>query len=202
MTYRSIVDLVLKDLLDEGRRADAKEYVNHRYWWLWTLHEWTFVYADAAVTVTAASNTLGAVPSNVRTPIALLWWDGTPLLWLEPAEFFELYHGDTGTGAPRHWTRVADSYFVGPKSSETRADLKFLYEQEFAALVNDEHVPLLPAGAHFGLVHGGRAEAMKLQHNPTWQDVENDFLQTITILERGYLAPQRSGTVQLAAYRP
>jgi hypothetical protein len=49
----------------------------------------------------------------------------------------------------------------------------------------------LPAEFHFALVHGGAAEGLKRENDPTFQAAEADFQASITAMRYEYLAVHR-----------
>lgn len=196
LTFKEIQDAVKSDRFREAQRGDIKKWINFRYWWLWHLEEWTFRYATDDVTVTAGSDTVTGVAADFLVAHSLQRYDGTPLQYMGPAAFQRAYYDTTNTqsGTPEAYTVIDGTILVGPKSNETSTAYRLLYEREYTDLVNDNDVPALPNGAHFGLVHGGAAEGLKLQNDPTWQAFEQDFNSVITILRRGYLKDQRDRT--------
>lgn len=193
LTFKDIQDAVKSDRFDEEQRGDIKKWINFRYWWLWHLEEWTFRYATGLVTVTAGSNVVTGLPSDFLVALSLQRADGAPLQYMGPASFQRGFYDTTTvqTGKPEAYTVIGGTIYVGPTSNETSSAYKLVYEREFTELVGDNDVPALPSGAHFGLVHGGAAEGLKLQNDPTWQAFETDFNSVITILRRGYLVDQR-----------
>lgn len=202
MTFRQIVDAVLSDRFAESQRSDAKTWVNHRYWWLWSLEPWTFRFATADVTITAGSQTVTGVPTDFLMAHALITDDGTSLGALpDTRSFLESYYPSSDeTGDPEAFTVVGGTLMVGP-TPQASATYRLLYEREFTELVDDADVPALPAGSHFALVHGGAAEGLKLQNDPTWQSFEQDFQASLTVLRQGYLVSVKGASTQFGAYR-
>lgn len=205
MTFKQIVDAVLSDRFGEGQRSDAQNWVNHRYWWLWSLEEWPFKKATDAVTVTSGSQVLGSLPTDLKTAFAIFRDDGVPLARIrDHNDFFERYVTQTPavTGTPEAFTTFGTSILVGPTPNVTSSAYTLLYEKEVTLLSGDSDLPAFPAGSHFALVHGGAAEGLKLQNDPTWQAFEQDFRDTIAIMKQSYL-PTIGGTgYQVPAYIP
>lgn len=202
MTFREIVDSVLADRFKEAQRADAQRWVNHRYWWLWSLEPWTFKQAIGNVTVTAGSQTVTGVATDFLTARALHQADGTQLELLpDHRVFFERYMDTTATGEPEAFTVLASTVYVGPTPTVS-ATYRLVYDREFTSMTADADVPALPVGAHFALVHGGCAEGLKLQNDPTWQSFEEDFQASLSVLRQNYLATMVGAQTQFGAYRP
>lgn len=205
MTFKAIVDAVLSDRFGEGKRGEAQNWVNHRYWWLWSLEPWPFKFATDAVTVTSGQQALGGVATDLKTVFAIYRADGAPLERIrDPADFFDRYVTQTPavSGEPEAFTTFGTSVLIGPTPNVSSSAYQMLYEKECALMSADADVPALPAGSHFALVHGGSAEGLKLQNDPTWQAFEQDFRDTITILRESYLNPVGGSGYQMPAYRP
>jgi hypothetical protein len=201
VTFKEIQDAVLTRRFKESQRADAKSWINHRYWWIWTLEDWNFTEGEALVSTTASSMTLSNLPTDIRTVRALLRQDGEPLKYLPWDEFYRTYYGtSTPATSPLHWTRVAGTYYVGPAADITSAAYKLIYRKEYTKLVADGDVPLLPEGAHLALVHGGGAEGRKLESDPMYLAFDQDFNATVDILRENYLVDQRGDNRQWPAY--
>lgn len=203
MTFKEIQDAVLTRRFKETQRADAKTWINHRYWWIWALEDWTFTEGEALISTTAGSMTLSGLPTDIRTVRALLRQDGEPLKYLPWDDFYRTYYG-TGTApsAPQHWTRVAGTYYVGPAADITSAAYKLVYRKEYTKLVADGDIPALPEGSHLALVHGGGAEGRKLESDPMYLAFDQDFNATVDILRVNYLVDQRGDNRQWPAYNP
>lgn len=201
MNFKAIQDAVLSDRFQETQRGDCKNWINHRYAWLWGLEDWTFKSATAVVTVTAGSQAVTTLPTDISTVVALYRSNGDRLKYLMPVKFFELFYDTTNatTGTPYCFTIVNGQLFVGPTSNETAADYKLLYMREVTLLVNDGDTPGLPAGFHFALVHGGASEGLKLQNDFTWQFFEQDFQASIQAMSRAYLSDQDGDYQQYGA---
>lgn len=204
MTFREIVDAVLSDRFSESQRADAKVWVQHRYWWLWTLEPWTFKQGTDLVTITAGSQTVTGLATDVLSAHALIGPDGPLAMIPDPRVFYAEYlPTSTEVGQPEAFTMVGSTVIVGPIPDTSSTDqYTLVYEKEFTPLAEDSDVPALPPGSHFALVHGGCAEGLKLQNDPTWQSFEQDFQATLTVLRQGYLSSMKGAATQFGAYRP
>lgn len=203
-TFLELQDAVILGLLDESDRAAAKTYINHRYGWILALEEWSFLNDTASVTVTDGSQTVTNLPTDFGIPIGLWDSDGNPLQAMSDwRAFLSRYNANLGdSGSPEAYTVIGSSLLVGPTPDTTATDFLLAYELEGAAMVADGDVPIIPTLFHVALIHGGRAEAMKMAFNPQWQAVEQDFLASIDAMRRRYLVGVRSTGEQVPAYRP
>lgn len=201
LTFLQLQNLVKADRFREAQRNDIKSWINFRYWWLWSLEPWTFTEGEHLVTVTTGTMVLSGLPTDIRAPSNLFGADGRRLAFLPRDEFYATYYDTTASaaGLPCHWTTVGTSIYVGPTSTETSAVYKLLYDKEFTALTEDDDVPALPVGAHFGLVFGASAAGAKLQNDPTASGFEDDFGEVVEMLRAGYLRDQTGETQQWGA---
>lgn len=206
MTFKEITDAVLAGRFKESQRTDAKRWVNSRLAWLWDLEQWTFTEGAADVAVTDGSKAVSGLPADFASAIGLFRADGAELAPLERHDYEQRYRA-AAAGAPEAFTvfgagAAAPTVLVGPPSNETSASYRLLYEKRATLLVADGDVPGIPEEHHFGLVHGARADGMKLQNDPTWQSVEQNFMATIDTMRRKWLNPMRGMHRQVPAYRP
>lgn len=203
MTFLQITDAILLNLFDESSRSDAKNWCNHRYGWILAMEEWAFLNATATVTVTAGSQTVSSLPSDFGIALGLWDSDGRPLRYMTPQAFLTSYNTNLDSaGSPEAYTVIGDTILVGPTPDTTATDWQLAYELDGTPMSADGDIPIIPELFHVALIHGGRAEGMKLQHNPTWRDVEQDFLASIDAMKRRYLVKVRQAGEQVPAYRP
>lgn len=202
MRFVDIVDQVIFDRFGEGKRARAKGWVNFRQQWIWSLEEWTFRDATDDVSVASGSQIVGSLPADFLIARALFSSDGSPLEpVLDHRDFYAAYFNNTApvTGTPEAFTVIGNSILVGPASSVNASDYKLVYERECTELVDDDDVPAIPLGFHLMLVHGGAAEGLKLQQDPTWESFEQDFSAAIDVMRQDYLLPIRGAPQQYGA---
>lgn len=205
MTFRQVVDAVLADRFKESQRADAKQWVNFRLGWFFDMEDWTFTYGTDDVTVTSGSQTVSSLPDDFHAALSLLASDGTPLRGIsDHAEFYERYYNNESpeSGTPEAYTVIGGTILVGPTSDETETDYKLVYKKACTLLSADGDIPAIPTELHFALVHGGAAEGLKLQNDPTWQSFEQDFQAAIQVARRKYLNDLPGAVEQFPAYRP
>lgn len=202
MTFKQIVDATLSGGFAESQRADAKNWVNFRYTWMWDIADWTFAQGTATVTVTNGAVTSG-MPTDFVTALAIFSSDGTPLVpFAEYRDFAELYIGTASAGAvlAEAFTVLGSTISIGPTSSSGTYTL--VYQKGPTPLVNDTDVPAIPAGYHLALVHGAKAEGFKLNAVPSMADAfDADFQAAITAMRSRYLR-NLDVHVQTPAYIP
>lgn len=204
MDFISIQNAVIADAFGESKRADVKQWINFRLGWMWDVDEWTFKMGTDLVTVTTGSQAVTSVPTDFATALAIYKSDGAPLEAVtEPREFYRRYYNatSTSTGEPEAFTVIGSSIFVGPTSSVTKTDYQLVYEKAPTLLSANSDVPAIPAQYHMALVHGGKAEGLKLMNIPLWESFDQDFQAAITAMRRQYLVGIRGASEQFGAYR-
>lgn len=201
-TFLELQTDVMGDRFVESQRGDVMRWINSTYWRVWTMEEWTFRYATQNVTVTTGSKTVSSLPANLGPIRAFQRGDGTPLTFMEPADFDRAYNDPrvTYTTLPEAYTVINGVVSVGPASSETASDYLLEHEKEYTKLVNDEDVPLLPEGCLSDiLVAGPTALGQKEQNDFTWQFLFQTFQDGLDALRRGYLTSARDAFQSMPA---
>lgn len=204
LTYKPIVDAVLKNAFRESVRSEAQQWVQARHAWLWDLEEWTFREGSATVTFTANSQVVGSVPADFRAAVGVYDANGAPLRpYKDYTDFYDRYNttANPGAGTPEAYTVYGGQLLVGPRGDGSSGLL--LYEKSKPTLATDGDATGLPDGYDLALVHGGKAEGFKLKTIPIWQGFDDDFTAFANAMRRNYLtAVRESGARQLGAYRP
>lgn len=203
LTFKNIVDAVLKDGFTESDRGDARNWVVARHAWLWNESEWTFRMGTTTVTFTANSQIVSGLPTDFRIATAVYNQQG---MALEPErdidKFFDNWNTNQNLGSPGPlaYTVLGTQLLVGPMGDGTTGML--IYEREKPPLVNDGDLTGLPDGYDMALVHGGKAEGFTLKNVPLAQAFENHFAAAIQSLEMNYLTGIRGQVGQMGAFRP
>lgn len=203
LTFKNIVDLVLKDGFTETDRGDAQNWVIGRHAWLWNSDQWTFRMGTASVTFTANSQIVAGLPADFRIATALYNQQGMALSPERDIDkFFDNWNTNQNLGSPGPlaYTVLGSQLLVGPMGDGTTGML--VYEREKPPLVEDDDPTGLPDGYDLALVHGGKAEGMALRNIPLYQTHENLFAAAVTSLEMDYLTGIRGQVGQMGAYRP
>lgn len=188
MKFVDLQNAVLSDRFKEAQRSDAKNWINHRYGWMWTLEPWTFRTRSSTQTITGSSLSAPASLGPIR---AVILSDGTRLAYLEPTVFFDRYTAGASASSPEAYTVLGGAVFVGPAVTGTLGGVTVIDDQQVTLLSGDNDVPATPQEFHFALVHGGAAEGLKLQNDPTWLAFEQDFQASIAAMRASYLEEQR-----------
>lgn len=214
LTFLELQEAVLKNGFAEGDRADAKNWLNFRYEWIFTLEQWTFRKAQAALTITGGTATATA-PTAFGTAIQVQLASGATLDPMDWALFNQAFFGtNVSQSTPRAFTVINGQIYLGPTPSASETGrILYLYDlchkNSAGAVIagpmtlNDD-VPMIPAGHHLSLVHGSKGSGFKLTNVPMASQLEQDFSNAITAMRANYLddlrAPLGSMPVDPIAY--
>lgn len=201
-TYGQLQSRVISGRFKQAQATDVGDAINDAYLSVWGLEEWTFRYAQQAVTVTADSDTVSDLPAQLGPVLGLWRSNGDRLVYVPPIRFNNLTFGDTGTGIPEYFTVINGSLLVGPTSSETDSSYRLLHERRAAVLANSDDTNLLPAGRDLILVHWAREIMLAAENDPTAEFSRELKEQALDSLRRDYLEDQRGEPAQWGAYEP
>lgn len=193
-TFLELQTAVMGTRFDESQRGDVKTWINDAYWQAWTQEEWIFRVATDTVIVTANSNVVTGLATDVANVRSLQRSDGVSLDSMDPTDFERRYNSpsSTFTGTPEAYTVINGVVYVGPTSNVSASDYLMVYEKEYTALSADGDVPALPTGCHEGiLVFGAIATGLQTENDFTWQFFQQKYDRTLDTLRRGYLSDRR-----------
>jgi hypothetical protein len=193
MTFKEIQDAVLDDRFSESKRARVKQDINYRYWRIWSQEAWTFKNGIFTFSLPAGTSTVTLASLGIQRLDTV--WDASTfstsygeLLADRPEDFYKWASGVGGRTAS--FTVVGDTIRFDRAPTVT-TDFVAVGELLWEELVNDNDVPLLPAGSHKILVHGAVSEGLRTENDPTWQAAEQDFQAGLIDLQKGYLSAVR-----------
>ncbi len=202
MTFKELQDAVLSDRFSEAKRADAKRWINYRYARIWAQETWPFKMVAVTPSVAAGAKTLSLATLGLQRIEGV--WDSssqgtTNRVYLadRPEDFYNWTSTVSGRGYG--FTTIGDTLILDRPASVTTTML-ILGESEFIPLSADGDVPLIPAGFHNLLVHGGTSEGLREENDPTWQGFEQDYQAGLVDLKAGYLTAVRSAQDSFPAW--
>lgn len=205
MTYLQIQDAVLADGFGEGKRSDAKQWIQSRHADVWYAEEWVFRYGtDTSITVTADSQTVTGTPTDLGIVLGLWNADGDPLVpYTDVRAFLDRYNASVADpGKPEAFCVVGSSVLVGPTSSETSSGYLMAYEKNKPSLSADADTTGLPEGYDLMLVFGAKADGFALTNVPLADGFRTLFNEKLDSMRRNFRAGSRVTGEQSPAYRP
>lgn len=199
MTFLEIQDEVIDAQFSERKRDNVKRWINLRYAQAWSAHDWSFTYATATVSPTAATRTL-TKGVTVQRVIELNDENGEKIDYVTPYDYRPYRDTLAGSGRPEVFTVVGGSVLLGPVPDATYSDWTLWYRVGLTELSANGDVPALPAEFHYLLVHGALATGLVLENDPTWQQHQSLWLDLLNSMA-GQYANDWAGTAQLSADR-
>lgn len=206
LNFGQVLNAVLTDGLDPGRRSDAQEWVRFRHASLWNYADWTFKYKQANITFTSGKQALntGDYPSDMHAVYAMYDQYGEPLRGFRDArQFFDRFNTLTLPAtsiAPEAYTMLAGVPYVGPLGNGTTGLV--VYQKEKPSLINDSDSTGLPDGFDLALVYGAKATGFEFTNVPLASQFEQGYMSAIAALENGWLDQTLESGEQSGAYRP
>jgi hypothetical protein len=194
MTFRQLQDemiLAPAARFKESQRQSVKYWLNYAQTKLWYSNDWVFRLKQANVTVTAGSNAVTNLPSDFRIVRGLYRTDGTPLRYLEPRRYLNVYQGDPTTVLPEDFTVIDGQMLVGPVSGESAGSYLLFYEKTVAQMVADTDVPSIPGDFHYILVYGAGTLGLVNESDFTWQFWVQQWQDGISQMEQEFLSSSR-----------
>lgn len=202
LTYLQIQNMVLEDAFEEGKRADAKEWIRTAHRKIWDAGEWTFKDATAT-TVTIVAGVV-TQPSDVADVYALYNSAGQALEpYYDVRGFYDRYNSLIGgVGIPEAYCVVGSSLVVGPAASGTLTGWQLSYRRSKPILLNDGDLSGFPDAFEMALVYGGKWIGFTLINNPFADDFKQLFDDAVQDLMVSYVSGIDRVGVQQPAYRP
>lgn len=193
MDFATLQSQVIGTRFNENQRTSVKYWINATYARLWASHNWPFKDGGpTTVGVTASTVTVDTSGiSNLMRPKDLQRDDGYQLRYLRRREYDYLYAGSTSTGTPYHYTMINRTLYLGPIPSET-ASYTLLYEKRLTELSADADVPAFDSEFHMILVFGASAMGLMLENDPTWDSLDAQYREMLTLMTAHYL-PHQAG---------
>lgn len=206
MTFKQLQDEVIGFRFNETQRESVKRWLNIRVSRIWTMADWPWSRVDmASLTINAGDNT-PTLPSDLKTPIQMLDELGDEVCELEASEFDYMYRYSQINGnqsRPCHFKFTNGVLTLGmtPVSSTSfslsyrrkiyHLDLRYSVDGSPAVVVGpmsaDSDTPPWDSDWHQLLVPGAMAYGLKLENDPTWEPLEQEFQNGVQDLMEFYL---------------
>lgn len=178
-------------------------WINLREGQIWSDSEWPFKRLMREA-VTAENGYVG-VPDQFWKAANLEAADGTTLGFLLPEEYELMYPiGSDAAGAAAHFTILNSQVLLGPAVSGTfylSYDKRVCHYDNTGFLVSGpmfeaDDYPPYPVEYHYMLVVGAMASGLKVQNDPTWDALEQEFQQMLGTMREDLLPPDQYRNAQ------
>lgn len=200
MTYDEIVKEVVQIRFKASQRASVKRWVNSRYQTIWAYADWPWKRQGPVDLTIIAGNANPAPPTGFLRPVMILDDLGGELDWLEPDEFdrFNRYlvtNGTRGRPSAFKWT---DNVITLAPTPNTSYRLALVYDRKPTVLAGgttpapaplsaDSDVPIWDEQYHYILVLGAIATGLRLENDPTYPQLEEEYEATLMSMQDYYL---------------
>lgn len=200
MTFDEIQDECIALRFKESQRTSIKRWINLRYHFLWALADWPWKRVGPADLTITASDATPALPSGFDRPLFIYDNLGQRVLWMEPDEFDELYlYGELNStrGRPQAFKWVNSTITLG-EIPDANYTYKIVYErgmtylasgsaETVGAMTSASDTPIWDEQFHYVLVFGAIASGLRLENDPTYQQMEEEFSTMTQAMKDHYL---------------
>jgi hypothetical protein len=206
MTYDDIQDEVINARFKETQRTSVRHWINQRYAWIWAAGDWHFKKVFNEALEVSAADTTPTMPGGYNRTLRLYDDLGTALMYLSPEEFSTSFSDLTTTGRPSFYTVVNRELQLAP-IPDTSYTFKHSYERTVCHLADgstvttglmnsDNDTPVWPSEHHFILVIGAIATGLKIENDPTYLALEEEFNAAYMAMKDDLLPPDRGQNLQ------
>jgi hypothetical protein len=206
MTFEEIQDEIIAIRFRESQRTSVKHWINLRYQMIWAIADWPFKFMGPVNLTVTSGDATPTLPSDFHRPIDILDDAGFPLSWLEAKDFDRAYEGYTLQGVtaiPDSFKWVDDVITLYP-TPDANYTFRLTYERRIThnhlgstptvgLMSDDSDTPLWDAEHHYLLVPAALSLGLRLENDPTYPAVEEDFQSALQLMREHYLPSAAPG---------
>lgn len=200
MTFQDIFNEVMEARFKASQTTSIKRWINLREAQIWTAAEWPWkIVTGTSLAVTSGDST-PTPPSDIQTPLAVYNDYGYRIEFLPQVEFNEIYiprDVSNTTGRPETFTWNNGVLTLGdvPQQSYTYTIdyLRSLSHFNDAGVVTegpmslDDDYPIFGSEWHEILTLGALSTGLKVENDPTWESLEQEFGFMLGLMKEHYL---------------
>lgn len=193
-------DAVIAARFNANQRESVKHWLNQRHAQVWGFADWPWKTVSlVTLDVTSGDNT-PTLASDVDFPTAVYDDLGTRLLAMQETDFDDYFiysqiNSSTGRPSAYKWSNGVLTLGPTPGSNYT---YRYSYQRKLGVLVgganysarvltDDTDTPMWDAQHHYLLTQGAIATGLKIENDPTWKPLEEDFLMQLDSMREEYL---------------
>lgn len=187
----------------ESQRESIKRWINMRYHFLWATAEWPWKRVGPVDLSVLTGDTTPVLPTGFTRPYKVFNDFGQPLDWLSPDDFDDRYMevlANGTTNRPDAFKWVNNTITLGP-TPDADYTFKLSYERSMTFMfngvseasgdmVNPNDEPIWDEAFHYVLVPGAIATGLRLENDPTFQPLEEEFAVHVQAMKDHYLPTQ------------
>jgi hypothetical protein len=206
MQFIDMVNEIINFRFNSTQDLYVKRWLNLREQQVWAQAEWPWKkLTDVTMQIDSGDSALD-LPIAVRRVINVYDQTGQRLTWIPPDEFSNLYRGSTLTGVPSVYTLSSNQIILAPTAS---GNLSFSIDYERGifhydstgtkvngAMTDASDYPAWDDAWHWILVPGAMATGLKMENDPTYEPLEQEFLTGLDAMKEDLLPPSHASTLQ------
>jgi hypothetical protein len=206
MNFRDMIDEVVAFRFNSAQTDYVKRWLNMREQEVWMKAEWPFKkMVGVTLTIDEGDKYLD-LPGAVRRVHNIYDETGVPLSWYPPEDFAARNRTIGDSGHPAEYTLSGNQLVISPKADHS---YEFTVDYERAVchynssgtvitgpMSIDTDYPLWDPAYYWILVAGATATGLKMENDPTYQPLENEFLHGIEMMIDDLLPPSHASTLQ------
>jgi hypothetical protein len=201
-----MVDEVITFRFNSTQDIYVKRWLNLREQEVWSAAEWPWKkLIGVHLTIDKNDNQLD-LPGSVRRVENVYDEAGGTLTWYPPDEFAFRNRSMTTAGHPTEYTLSGNQIQIAPAADKSY-DFTIDYERGIfhfdvngtkinGPMKNDTDYPSWDSAYFWVLVPGAMATGLRMENDPTYQPLENEFIAILDIMREDLLPPSHAATLQ------
>lgn len=213
MVFSEIYGEVITARFNTGQTANAKRWVNLREAQIWATAEWPWAIVGPTALVVTSTDSTPALPVDIDTPSAIYDDHGDKLQYMIQSEFDDAFISpqlNNTRGRPNAFKWNNGILTLGPVP-DTAYSFTMTYLRKichYAAgtvlttgpMTADTDFPVFDSEWHEILTLGAISTGLKIENDPTWTSLEQEFGIMLTGMVDRYLpAVATAGNMQYGA---
>ena len=206
MEFVDMVSEVISFRFNQTQEMYVKRWLNLREQQVWAAAEWPWKkLTNVTLTIDSGDSALD-LPTAVRRVTNVYDGGGSRLSWIPPDEFARKNRGETTPGLPAEYTLSSNQIILAPTAG---GDYTFSIDYERGIfhytgtdakangpMALDTDYPAWDATWHWILVPGAMAAGLKMENDPTYAPLEQEFMTGLDAMKEDLLPPSHAGTLQ------
>jgi hypothetical protein len=206
MTFADMVNEVIAFRFNSTQDIYVKRWLNLREQEIWSAAEWPWKkMIGVQLTIDQNDNYLD-LPGTVRRVENVYDESGAPLAWFPPDEFARRNRGNTVPGHPAEYTLSGNQIQVAPVA-DNNYGFTIDYERGIwhfnqagvridGPMTEDTDYPAWDQAYYWILVPGAMATGLRMENDPTFQPLENEFVAILDVMREDLMPPSHASTLQ------
>jgi len=206
MVFLDMISEIINFRFNQTQDLYVKRWLNMREQQVWAATEWPWKKLTNVTMQIDAGDSALDLPVAVRRVINVYDQDGQPLSWIPPDEFASRNRAVAPQGVPSEYTLSSNQIILSPTSAGVY-DFSIDYERGIfhydgsntkanGPMSVDTDYPAWDEAWHWILVPGAMATGLKMENDPTWEPLEQEFVTGLDAMKEDLLPPSHASTLQ------